>query len=551
MKMKKWISRVMAFALAMMMVLGMNMSALAASTSNLNISGTKANGKVEAFKLFNRTESTVNEKKVVAYTLNDKYAGYFTQTGQVGAGKTGDALSAAAYEYVSGLSAAEKATDLSNFAADMWKWLASQSGMTADKTVTATAGTTSLSLEAGYYLVFPAGASVLNGAAKSPAMLLDVDGTSDVNADLKSEYPTVKKTVKTTADGTDGAAGTVKPGDTITYTITSKVPDVSGYNNGYVFKINDTLSEGLTFKELTSVKIGDNDLDAENYKLTNPVEEDAQKLTLELKNMATGTTGSMTPNITVYPVGATITVTYTATVNEKAVTGINPNTNKASVTYSNDPSTDGTGTSEEVHADVYTFAFDIYKYTLTNDQQDDVAGNRTGLAGAQFKLYAANGDAKGDEISLVDETNGVYRQAKDDKEDKVEYITTGNTGIVTIKGLKDGTYYLTETKAPDGFNKLVGDIKVEINHLTYAADDTTKLESFDVTYTIPGADHSTTVTVNAAIDGKAEIPVRNNAGTVLPSTGGNGGIVFTIVGVAIIGVMMVSSLVSKKRKNAK
>ena len=431
----------------------------------------------------------------------------------------------------------------------MWKWLASQSGMTADATVDATAGTTTLSLDAGYYLVFPAGASVLKDAAKSPAMLLDVDGTSDVNADLKSEYPTVKKTVKTTADGTDGAAGTVKPGDTITYTITSKVPDVSGYNKGYVFKINDTLSAGLTFEKLTSVKIGDNDLDAAHYELINPVDGDAQKLTLELKDMATGTAGSMTPNITVYPVGATITLTYTATVNEKAVTGINPNTNKASVTYSNDPSTDGTGTSEKVHADVYTFAFDIYKYTLTNDQQDDVAGNRTGLAGAQFKLYAANGDAKGDEISLVDETNGVYRQAKDDKEDKVEYITTDDTGIVTIKGLKDGTYYLTETKAPDGFNKLVGDIKVEIKNLTYATDDTTKLESFDVVYTMPG-ETSTTVTVNAT-DGKAQIPVRNNAGTVLPSTGGNGGIVFTIVGVAIIGVMMVSSLVSKKRKNAK
>lgn len=547
MKMKKWISRVMAFALAMMMVLGMNMSALAASTSNLNISGTKANGKVEAFKLFNRTESTVNKKKVVAYTLNDKYAGYFTQTGQVGAGKTGDALSAAAYEYVSRLSGDEKATDLSQFAADMWKWLASQSGMTADATVDATAGTTTLSLDAGYYLVFPAGASVLKDAAKSPAMLLDVDGTSDVNADLKSEYPTVKKTVKTTADGTDGAAGTVKPGDTITYTITSKVPDVSGYNKGYVFKINDTLSEGLTFEKLTSVKIGDNDLEKAHYELINPV-DDAQKLTLELKDMATGTAGSMTPNTTVYPVGATITVTYTATVNEKAVTGINPNTNKASVTYSNDPSTDGTGTSEEVHADVYTFAFDIYKYTLTNDQQDDVAGNRTGLAGAQFKLYAAKGDAKGDEISLVDETNGVYHQAKDGTETKVDYITTGNTGIVTIKGLKDGTYYLTETKAPDGFNKLVGDIKVEINNLTYAADDATKLERFDVVYTMPG-ETSTTVTVTT--DGKAQIPVRNNTGTTLPSTGGNGGIVFTIVGVAIIGVMMVSSLVSKKRKNAK
>lgn len=546
MKMKKWISRVMAFALAMMMVLGMNMSALAAST--LNISGTKANGNVEAFKLFDRTQSKINDK-AVSYTLTKKYEGYFTQTGKVGEGKTGDALSAAAYEYVSGLSGEANSEKLSTFAADMWKWIASQSGMTADKTVAAIADTTTLSLDAGYYLVFPAGASVLKNTAKSPAMLLDVDGTSTVNATLKSEYPTVEKKVKTTAGGTAEAAGTVKPGDTITYTITSKVPDVSGYNKGYVFKINDTLSAGLTFKELTSVKIGDNDLDETNYTLTKTAEENAQKLTLELKNMATGTDGSMTPNLEVYPVGATITITYTATVNEKAVTGINPNTNKASVTYSNDPSTNGTGTSEEVHADVYTFAFDIYKYTLTDNQQADAEGNRTALAGAQFKLYAANGDAKGDEISLVDESNGVYRQAKDDTETKVEYITTGDTGIVTIKGLKDGTYYLTETKAPDGFNKLVGDIKVEINNLTYAADDATKLESFDVVYTMPDKT-SNTVKVNA-IDGKAEIPVRNNAGTMLPSTGGNGGIVFTIVGVAIIGVMMVSSLVSKKRKNAK
>lgn len=546
MKMKKWISRVMAFALAMMMVLGMNMSALAAST--LNISGTKANGNVEAFKLFERTESTVNEKKVVAYTLNDKYAGYFTQTGKAGAGKTGDALSAAAYEYVSGLSGEANSEKLSTFAADMWKWIASQ-GMTADKTVAAIADTTTLSLDAGYYLVFPAGASVLKNTAKSPAMLLDVDGKSNVDAALKSEYPTVEKKVKTTAGGTAEAAGTVKPGDTITYTITSKVPDVSGYNNGYVFKINDTLSAGLTFKELTSVKIGDTDLEEANYGLTNPVEGDAQKLTLELNNMATGTAGSMTPNTDVYPVGATITVTYTATVNEKAVTGINPNTNKASVTYSNDPSTNGTGTSEEVHADVYTFAFDIYKYTLTDNQQADAEGNRTALAGAQFKLYAANGDAKGDEISLVDETNGVYHQAKDNTETKVDYIATGDTGIVTIKGLKDGIYYLTETKAPDGFNKLVGDIKVEIKNLTYAVDDATKLESFVVVYTMPDGT-SRTVAVNAT-DGKAEIPVRNNAGTMLPSTGGNGGIVFTIVGVAIIGIMMVSSLVSKKRKNAK
>ena len=546
MKMKKLVSRIMAFALTMIMVLGMSMSALAASTITIN--GTKANGNVQAFKLFDRTQQEVNGKTAVAYTLNEKYAAYFSQTGKVGENKTGDALSAVAYEYVAGLSGADKKQELSQFAADMWAWLSTNSKK-ADTTVAAGSKATTMFLDAGYYLVFPAGASVLKDAAKSPAMLMDVDGSTEVNATLKSEYPTVEKKVKTTADGNPEVTGTVKPGDEITYTITSKVPDVSGYNKGYKFVINDTLSKGLTFKALTSVKIGNDDLAEANYELTNPVDGDAQKLTVELKNMATGNENSMTPNITVYPVGATITVTYTATVNENAVTGINPNTNKASVTYSNDPSTDGTGTSEEVHADVYTFGFDIFKYTRTDDAQEDAEGNRTALAGAQFKLYAANGDTKGDEISLVADGNGVYRQAKDATEEaaKVEYIATDENGKLTVKGLKEGTYFLTETKAPDGFNKLVGDIKVEIKNLQYAADDATKLESYDVVYTMPGADTSTTVTVNATVV-TAEIPVLNNAGAMLPSTGGNGGIVFTVVGVAIIGFMMLNDLRSKKRK---
>lgn len=544
MKMKKLVSRIMAFALTMIMVLGMSMSALAASASTVTISGTKANGNVRAYKLFDRTQKEINGKTAVAYTLSEKYAAYFSQTGKAGAGKTGDALSAAAYEYVSGLSD----DTLSQFAADMWTWL-SANGKEADVIKTADSGTTSMNLEAGYYLVFPAGASVLTNAAKSPAMLMDVDGTTAVNATLKSEYPTVEKKVKTTADGNAEAAGTVKPGDEITYTITSKVPDVSGYNKGYKFVINDELSEGLTFKKLTSVKVGNDDLADANYVLTNPVDGNAQKLTVELKNMATGTVGSMTPNIAVYPVGATITLTYTVTVNDKAVTGINPNTNKASVTYSNDPSTDGTGTSEEVHADVYTFGFDIFKYTLKDGTQEDAEGNRTALTGAQFKLYAANGDTKGNEISLVADGNGVYRQAKDaaEEEAKVECIVTDENGKLTVKGLKEGTYFLTETKAPDGFNKLVGDIKVEINHLQYAADDATKLESYDVVYTMPSANTSKTVIVNAT-DATAEIPVLNKAGAMLPSTGGNGGIVFTVIGVAIIGFMMLNDLRSKKRK---
>ena len=545
MKTRKLFSRIMAAIFAMILVLGMSMTALA--DSNVTINGTKASGNVTAYKLFDRTEQTVGGKKAVAYKLNATYEGYFTQTGKPGNGKTGDALSEAAYTYVAGLAGDANKEALSQFAADMWKWI-SENNIAADKSVAATANTTTMDLPAGYYLIFPAGAATLKDEHKSPAILQDVDGATAVEVTLKSEYPTLDKKV-TTPGGTSAPAGTVKPGDTVTYTITSKVPDVSGYTKGYKFVINDTLSDGLTFNASSvSVKIGENALDTANYTLKTGTDAAPNTFTLELKDMTTGTDpNKQTPNTTLYPTGAAITLTYTATVNEKAVTGIDPNTNKAKVQYSNKPGEDGTGESEEVEAKVYTFEFGIFKYSLMDDTAADDETNRNPLEKAQFKLYA---DADHNtEIKLVEETGKVYRQAKDATETVVDYIETDATGKVTIKGLKEGTYYLAEIKAPDGFNKLVGDIEVKIDNLVYDTTDTTKLNSYDVTYTMPGATSGTTVKVETS-GSKAEIPVLNKAGSVLPSTGGMGTVMFTIAGAAIIGLMLVSSLVSKKRKRS-
>lgn len=545
MKTRKLFSRIMAAVFAMILVLGMNMTALA---STLTVTGTKdKGGDVTAYKLFDRTEQDLGGgKKAVAYTLISKYEGFFTQTGKPGVGKTDDALSEAAYNYVAGL--AGDANTLSQFAADMWKWI-SENNIAADKSVAATANTTTMDdLPAGYYLIFPAGAATLKDDHKFPAILWDVDGTNPVNVTLKSEYPTLDKKV-TTPGGTSAPAGTVKPGDTVTYTITSKVPDVSGYTKGYKFVIKDTLSEGLTFDASSvKVKIGEKDLVEPDYELKTGTDVAPNTFTLELKNMTKEEGGKKVPNIDLYPTGATITLTYTATVNENAVTGIDPNTNKAKVEYSNNPSDTGTGESEEVEANVYTFEFGIYKYSLKNDTANDEEINRNPLANAQFKLYA---DADHNtEIKLVEVagTDKVYRQAKEGETGTADYIVTDATGTVTIKGLKEGTYYLAETKAPDGFNKLVGNIEVKIDNLVYDTTDTTKLNSYDVTYTIPG---KTGTTVKVATSGsKAEIPVLNKAGSVLPSTGGMGTVVFTIAGAAIIGLMLVSSLVSKKRKRS-
>ena len=546
MKTRKLFSRIMAAVFAMILELGMSMTALA---STLTVTGTKNNGgNVTAYKLFDRTEQPLEGgKKAVAYTLSSKYAGYFSEKVDSCKDKNGDALSEAAYNYVAGLADHTKKVELSQFAADMWKWI-SENNVDNDGTAPAADTTTEMTLGAGYYLIFPAGAATLKDDHKSPAILQDVDGTNPVNVTLKSEYPTLKKEVKTTEGGEFGPAGTVKPGDTVTYTITSKVPDVSGYTKGYKFVIKDTLSAGLTFNASSvSVKIGENALEAANYELKTGEAVAPNTFTLELKNMTTGEENKQVPNTDIYPTGETITLTYTATVNEKAVTGIDPNTNKAKVEYSNKPGEEGTGESEEVEAKVYTFEFGIFKYSLRNDADGEADTNKNPLANAQFKLYADEEHNK--EIKLVEESGKVYRQAKDATETAVGYIETDATGKVTIKGLKEGTYYLAETKAPAGFNKLVGDIKVEINNLVYDTTDTTKLNSYDVTYTMPGEKNGIKVTVPTEAN-LAEIPVLNKAGSVLPSTGGMGTVVFTIAGAAIIGLMLVSSLVSKKRKRS-
>ena len=577
MKTRKLFSRIMAGVIAMILVLGMNMTALANST--LTVNGTKAGGgDVTAYKLFDRTEQTVgDDKKAVAYTLNSKYEGFFTQTGKAGEGKTGDALSEAAYTYVAGLAGDEKKADLSKFAADMWKWISAKT-IEADVTAPAAANKTTMTLGAGYYLIFPAGAATLKDGHNSPAILQDVDGTAAVTVTLKSEYPTVAKkiipttpntsggiTVDAIVDGTwegnhqmelddpiDGedniapyeaedekAASNAAIGDIVTYQLKSKVPDMSGYQD-YTFKFEDTLSKGLDLKEVVSVQVGNTKLTAKKsgintYALT--YDKDTHILTVTFNNFL----DSFTEHV-----GKEITVVYTAALNEKAVVGTNPNTNTVKVEYSNNPKGDGKGTSEETEAKVYTFEFGIFKYSLNADGED-IASNRNPLAHAQFKLYAD--EEHNTEIKLVEETGKVYRKAKDATETAAEYIETGETGKVTIKGLKEGTYYLAETKAPDGFNKLVGDIKVEINHLVYDDADATQLNSYDVTYTMPGKTDSTKVTVSADAN-LAEIPVLNKAGSVLPSTGGMGTVVFTIAGAAIIAIMLVSSLVSKKRKRS-
>ena len=449
-------------------------------------------------------------------------------------------------------------------------------------TANTTAGTTVINnLDYGYYIVYPLGATDTstapgNETVKSVASLVSVTG-DDATVNMKSNYPTVDKkiipaqsgsgiTVGAIVDGSwegnhqlelddendpedtiapHGAADEKKAGDfgigdTVTYQLTSKVPDMTGYTS-YTFKFTDTLSKGLDLKAILSVKVGSTELKAGktgantyalSYDKTNRI------LTVTLNDFY---------NSYKDHVGETITVVYTATLNKDAVIGMNPNTNKAVVEYSNDPKSDGTGTSEPSIVKVHTFDFTIFKYYLKDQKNQN---DKTALAGAEFELYKANTEGTAADtnakINIIDENNGVYRQATPEEASAAGFtsakIVSDEDGKVLVKGLKAGTYYLKETKAPDGYNKLLSDIKIEIT--AKYNDATGELESYSVIYTYNG--NSTTVTNNDKAT-SPEVPVENKTGAQLPSTGSKGALMVTLAGIVLFGVLTASKAFGKKK----
>ena len=583
--MKKLVSRLMAVLMAMTMILSMSMTAFAAdaSTGTLTVNNTVAGKTLDLYQIFTATKSENN----VAYTLNSAYEGFFRTKVENGSSLSGEDLSEAAYNYVK----TQVGTDGSNgatFAKDILDWILKNTSTVAATHTTATTTDTSTvinNLNYGYYVVYPLGATDTstapgNETVKSVASLVSVTG--DVTVNMKSNYPTVDKKIIPAQSGSGLTVGaivnpswegdhhmelddendpedTIAPhgaadekkagdfgiGDTVTYQLTSKVPDMTGYNS-YTFKFTDTLSKGLDLKAILSVKVGDTELKAgktgaNTYLPTYKANSDeTHTLTISFNDFY---------NLYKTRTGETITVVYTATLNKDAVIGMNPNTNKAVVEYSNDPKSNGTGTSEPSIVDAHTFDFTIYKYYLKDQNNKD---DKTALANAEFELYKANaaGDAADTnaKINIVKVKDGEYRQATPEEAAaegfKSDVIVSGNNGKVLVKGLDAGTYYLRETKAPEGYNKLFSDIKVEIK-ATYGTDG--KLANYRVDYTYNG-----NTTTGSEITNKTDSPevaVENKTGAQLPSTGSKGALMVTLAGIVLFGALTASKAFGKKKAN--
>lgn len=528
--MKSLMKRVFAAAAAIATVFGLAattvVTANAADNATLTVSTTDAKfaGKtVNAYKMFSATVS--GDGKAVSYTLTDEWKPFF-KDGLGLTGVTDTNVNDKANEYVAKLK--NDGTGLAAFATKASNWAQNTvNGIKTNKTTTVSSNAaggqytaTFTGLDYGYYVVAVPGATVAD--TKSQYATLVSVGSTNVDATIKGALPTVVKKVN------GESATSAKIGDPLTFTLTSTIPDMSAYS-AYTFNFKDTLSKGLTFKQVDSVKVeGANSslTEGADYSVTTTSKTSGETLLTVAMNEFKKQQAN---------VGKTITVTYTATLNKDAVVGGHGNTNSATIQYSNDPSNGGFGESEPSKVRVFTYGFTVDKYT--GDSYPDKAVR---LAGAKFTLAPKDG---GEAIRFVQvnagnaTTNAVYRVAKDDDTVTTTTITTPENGKVDFQGLKNGEYTLTETEAPAGYNKLASAIGVKVD----GRNDGTDTTDATVTY---NNDNGNVYGEQAS---NGVIPVRNKSGVVLPGTGGMGTIAFTVIGVLVIALGVAWTL---KRKNA-
>ena len=521
-----------------------------------------AKGKnVTAIRMFTAraTEAaTPNPNSFDSYVLENKWEGFFKQDEIFNAMKTAGAttvstandldsaaLSDAAVAYINTLlseTTTTKGTTLVEFAHKAQKWVRSDEHK-ADFTdnvlkFTSTAtpvsgdtdktkGTATFSgLTAGYYLVFPEGGSTGDNSRGTDAILVNVPKNGGVTEQtIKSAFPTVDKKVQTTEGGNPTDNGTAQVGDTVTFKLTAKVPDMTDYDK-YTFKFIDKLSDGLEFvADSVEVNIANNKITAGANTYSATYEDTTKTLTVafdDLKNVVKNGTDKVATD-------DEIVVTYKAKITKDAVT-TNPAKNTVYLEYSNNPGTNELGKSNPDESKVYTYDINIFKFYKGEENAE------TALANATFKLTASE-ESTSEAIKLVAEADGKTYHVADAKEledtsvTKVTEVTTGADGKITIKGLKAGTYYLHETIAPTGYNKLKKPIEIKI--------DVTNNDYTKPSYTVNG-------TPNKAND--STIKVENVKGVMLPETGSIGTIGLTALGVAVV-LLGVFAPRKKKKEN--
>lgn len=476
----KHVKKLIGVLLALVMAFSMSAAVFAASGTNndsgsITISNAKDGHTYNAYQIL-VLESYDTDAKAYSYKANSAWKAWLeTQTAYISIDAQG---------YVTWVDGADAAA----FAKAA---LAYAKANNISPTITATADSATVAftgLNLGYYLI-----------DTTMGTLCSLDTTTpNVEMYEKNEQPPVKKEVKEDSTGNWGEENTAEIGDTVEFrtTITAKAGA-----EGYV--LHDVMTEGLTLNadsiDIAGLTKGE-DADSGAYHV----------VTSGLTDRCTFEVVFHQSYLDTITEDTDIVVTYSAVVNEKAVIYDGANTNKTKLQFGEDNRDETTWDETKT----YTFKVDVVK----------TDGDNKVLDGAQFKLY--NAKTGGNEIALVNVSDGFYRLAKDG-ETGVESITTVN-GRLEIKGFDANTnYYLEETKAPDGYNKLAERVEIAVKDANLEAS----------------------VSNGTWVSGG--VHVVNKTGDLLPSTGGMGTTLFYVIGVVLVAGAAVLLIVRKRTDSRK
>lgn len=410
----------------------------------------------------------------------------------------------------------------------------------ANPTYVVRAGSTALTIpeaKAGYYLFVDTTDFSKDDSYHSynSFLLMVTKGNWNVPITPKAEKPTVEKKVYDNPDGTStggfGSSADHAINEKFQFQLTATLPDSTNraydYYDKYSVIFHDTLSDGITYDkddELDSVVIKSN---GNTYNIT-----DSSKYTIDTTDLESQ--NSFVVNIDVKACakdagfdlndGATITVTYTAHLNDKAYVntagGSTSNINKVYLTYSNNPKDESSIGKTPESTPVY-----VYTYQLNNTKHQDTEKGPA-LEGACFRLYSDEACTDQSEVQLY-QKDGFYYPIKDVLGKEAVEMKSAANGTFNVKGLDAGTYYLKEITPPDGYSACkVIPVTIKADH---SRNDQVNLEGSNLT--------------NDIVNIKA-------GGITLPSTGGIGTTLFYVVGGGLM-VAAIVLLVTKKRMENK
>jgi len=479
------------------------LSIAADPTGSITIKNAIEDKSFKVFKVLDIKYSGTGESKAYTYTLDNDWVNFFI--GETAPGKEFLTLT-----YESGLQQLRynnktyyiniNETNVAAFVNKAQEY-ALTTPVTVDGSGTVTKGATSVKIDnlaLGYYLVYPEDAKMKAGASTICSLTM-MD--SDVDVNVKADYPGFEKEV----DDQD-----VEVGQIVTYTITSAVPDTTGYKT-YPFVFTDKMTEGLTF----NAEIANFTVKIDGTAISVP--DTGKGTTLEIKDNGF----TLTFDMTKYQnnKGNTLEIIYKAKVNKNAI--CNYTENHADLEYGHTPTV-----VPPQNIPVYSSKIVVFKHKEGDESVQ--------LSGAKFVLIK-KGEGGAESYFKTDATSGdVSWVAKDSKGaiDSVEKAqtygvnigTTDSNGECTFEGLESGTYYLREIESPVGYNLLTTDVTVNVR--------------------APNSDNPDKP-VGVSVTSK----VANSSGGTLPETGGMGTTIFYLLGGLLV-VGAVVAFITRRRMSA-